>query len=129
MSGLSISHSPKKNLDFFFLPIRSYFINFRSYFKKYITIKNKVLLYFYFFLIGCLINFQVKCTENSACSRNPVTVMITDSCPGCAPIQFDLSGTAFGSLANNGQANNLRNAGRINVQYQRYLLIIIYVWV
>lgn len=70
-----------------------------------------------------IINFQVKCTQNAACSGKPVTVMITDECPGCAlqSVHFDLSGTAFGSMSNPGQANILRNAGQLNVQYRRYI--------
>ncbi|KAL3649438.1 expansin [Castilleja foliolosa] len=61
---------------------------------------------------------EVKCTGSPYCSGSPVTVVATDSCLGCDHL-FDLSGTSFGDMANPGEADQLRNVGRLQIQYQK----------
>ncbi|KAI3703999.1 hypothetical protein L1987_74200 [Smallanthus sonchifolius] len=71
---------------------------------------------------GCGECYEIMCSREPYCSRNPITVTITDECPGACnnvPFHFDLSGYAFGAMANPGQADNLRNLGQVDIQFQR----------
>ncbi|KAK6794253.1 hypothetical protein RDI58_007706 [Solanum bulbocastanum] len=69
--------------------------------------------------------YQVKCTKkmHRSCSGKGVRVVITDFCPGgpcvAQSAHFDLSGTAFGSMAIPGQEQKLRDAGVLQIRYAR----------
>lgn len=73
---------------------------------------------------GCGACYKVKCTDDGICSRRPVTIIVTDECPGgyCANgrFHFDLSGAAFSRMAVAGLGSRLRDRGEIQVQFRRY---------
>ncbi|XP_074580882.1 expansin-B16-like [Curcuma longa] len=72
---------------------------------------------------GCGACYKVRCLDAAICSLRPVTVIVTDECPGgyCAAgrTHFDLSGAAFGRMAVAGEAAQLRNRGEISVIFRR----------
>lgn len=71
-----------------------------------------------------IVLFQIKCTRRPYCSGYPITVTITDECPGACnnvPYHFDLGRTAFGAMANPGRADDLRNLGQVDIQYRRFI--------
>eukprot|EP00253_Pinus_taeda_P010105 PITA_10105 len=74
---------------------------------------------------GCGACYKVKCMEKGLCSRKPVTIVVTDECPGgyCAfgKTHFDLSGAAFGRMATHGKTPALLNTGELSVLYRRTL--------
>ncbi|PAN46597.1 hypothetical protein PAHAL_9G196400 [Panicum hallii] len=69
---------------------------------------------------GCGSCYQIRCLNHPACSGNPETVAITDmNYYPVAKYHFDLSGTAFGALAQPGRNDELRHAGIIDIQFKR----------
>lgn len=64
----------------------------------------------------------MRCTGNPQCSGKPVTVTITNECPGACndeAIHFDLSYKAFALLAKPGLGVPFLKLGRIDIQYLR----------
>jgi hypothetical protein len=52
-----------------------------------------------------------------------VSVVITDECAECgsdAQYHFDLSGSAFSSMAISGRNEELRYAGKLGIQHRRW---------
>ncbi|XP_062205589.1 expansin-B6-like [Phragmites australis] len=71
---------------------------------------------------GCGSCYQIRCLKNNhpACSGEAKTVMITDmNYYPVAKYHFDLSGTAFGSMALPGLNDKLRHAGIIDMEFRR----------
>ncbi|CAL4983318.1 unnamed protein product [Urochloa decumbens] len=69
---------------------------------------------------GCGSCYQIRCLNHPACSGNPETVMITDmNYYPVAKYHFDLSGKAFGAMAQPGRNNELRHTGIIDIQFKR----------
>jgi len=71
---------------------------------------------------GCGACYQIRCNKTShpECSNQAKTIVITDVNYGpVAKYYFDLSGTAFGSMALPGRSAQLRRAGMIHMQFRR----------
>ncbi|KAJ0442111.1 putative rlpA-like protein, double-psi beta-barrel [Helianthus annuus] len=71
---------------------------------------------------GCGHCFQIQCSRKPYCSGKPISVTISDQCPGaCNNIayHFDLSGHAFGMMANRGQEHSLRQLGQVDIEFKR----------
>ncbi|KAJ1267592.1 hypothetical protein BS78_07G068300 [Paspalum vaginatum] len=63
---------------------------------------------------------NIKCSAAAECSGEPVVVFITDMNYGhVSPYYFDLSGTAFGSMAKPGVNDQLRHRGIIDLDFRR----------
>ena len=63
---------------------------------------------------------QIRCTKDKSCSGKVETVIITDmNYYPVSKYHFDLSGTAFGSMATYGLNDKLRHAGIIDMQFRR----------
>ncbi|EFJ20137.1 hypothetical protein SELMODRAFT_36179, partial [Selaginella moellendorffii] len=70
--------------------------------------------------LGCGACFEVRCVNDTICREEPTTVVVvTDECPECPADQLDFSGTAFESLAIEGQGDALRARGIISIEYRR----------
>ncbi|CAM0957553.1 unnamed protein product [Alopecurus aequalis] len=73
---------------------------------------------------GCGTCYQIRCNKDChpECSNVAKTIVITDineeTLPG-SNYRFDLSGTAFGSMAKPGRNDQLRKAGKISIQFRR----------
>ena len=66
--------------------------------------------------------YQIKCSREPRCSKNPIRVSIIDQCLGAynnVPFHFDLSRIAFGAMVNPRSDDNIRNLGQVDIQYQR----------
>ncbi|WVZ94742.1 hypothetical protein U9M48_040604 [Paspalum notatum var. saurae] len=69
---------------------------------------------------GCGSCYEIKCRAAAECSGEPVVVVITDMNYGhVSPYYFDLSGTAFGSMAKPGLNDQLRHRGIIDLDFRR----------
>ncbi|KAI3676326.1 hypothetical protein L1987_85932 [Smallanthus sonchifolius] len=71
---------------------------------------------------GCGHCFLIFCFKKPHCSGKPISVTISDQCPGACdniPYHFDLSGYAFGAMANHGEEHNLRMLGQVDIEHKR----------
>ncbi|KAF8780748.1 hypothetical protein HU200_001196 [Digitaria exilis] len=74
---------------------------------------------------GCGSCYRIRCKAPAECSNKPVTVFVTDmNYDPISAYHFDLSGSAFGSMAKPGLGDKLRHRGIIDLEFRRSLIII-----